>query len=827
MSILIKHVLRNVKENKFRSGVIICIVFMSVAVSFVVFNLQDIIVYNYDKVYNASKGEANITIQRTDKAPYLSENFEVGSTEIEKRSDVFLFSGKYDAGQFLVNINIIGMVLDEYRSMDAVSLLNVQEGFTLRQDECVISKRAADQYGLSVGDHVSITIHEQEVILSVAAIAETNRTFYEEKGNFQLLIPIESANLINQTSGMVTKTRLKVSDTIGLTDTVRQLQERNSDFIVSEGEEFESLHYQLSSITGGMLILVFIIVFISFYILFSLVKLIMAERLAIIGTFRSVGASRWKTSGILLLEFLSYGAIGTFLGLIAAVPLLSIIADSFNQYKEFGVATEVTYGIGYGIAAICIGLFLPALSALSHIIKTSRVSLKEIILKPSAKNAETSTKKLIIAVAFALLTFILYYGNRSDNMILGILNMISLICSAVLFLPIVMTAVSSIFLKVKQRGGAFMMGLKNLKSNRTVRNNGSMMVVIILVAMMMFTLIDKSKSVIAEELAHCTSHDIIVTLNNESNIKASDIQEIEGVDDAFNSYEFMLYGDYANGSSRVYGIERFDTFTKYMPGIRYSEGDFDQVLQDSEQGIIIDQYWAWVQGLSVGDSIPMYADEQRTKKIADFKVAGFWDSSSGTTDRAFVAIALDDYEMLISDNPTKILIKTASEEQVARQISEQYINTTLSAVTFDDYLSEQLTAIDSMFATFLACVFLGSIIIIFGIASNLIVAFIRMKKEYAIMYSVCMSKEQLSVMLVWEMLFSYLSIWIVSSISAFILTKLMIKVTSGANLAFDYSFNPSIFLTIIAVVLIVQIITIAFPINKIKNLNVVEELKNE
>ena len=827
MNIILKHIGRNIRENKFRSVVIAFIVLLSTAVSFVVFHLQDIITYNYDKVYNASIGEANVTIQHNvADSPYLLENLNLDKVSVEKRSDIYQLTGKYDSGQSVIKVMLIGMNLDEYRNMDAVSLLHTQDDFTLHQGESVISKKSADQYGLSVGDSVSITIKEHDHVFKIAAIAESNRTFYEEKGNFQLLIPLEDANAINHSAGMATKTRLKVNDSAEMTDIVQRLQNQNSNLIVYEGEEFEALHYQLSTVSSVMFVVVMIIILIGIYIQYSLVKLIMMDRLPIIGTFRSVGANRTKIIGVLLLEFLSYGAIGTILGLLLAVPLLPIIADLFNQYKEFGVATEVTYNFGYGVAAACIGLFLPALSALFPIIKTSKIPLKDIILKPSSKLTETSTKNMVVAGTLLTISVVLFYINISDNIILGFISLICLICGAAFLTPIVMTMISNVTIKLRPDGGSSIIGLKNLKSNKAVRSNGSMLVVIILIVLMMATLTDGIKNLALTDIA-ASGYDVIVTLNEEKSIRAIDLQDIEGVDGAFDSYETKWFGDYSTGFSRVYGVGQFSQLNEYVQALRYDGDDFDEILSNTKHGIIIDHYWARVQNLSIGDILPMYADDQRTNKVGDFTIAGFWDSSKGTTDRGFVAISLADYKTLISDTPEKILIKTASADKVAQEIAEKYMDTNISAVTMDNFLVEQLTAIDTMIGILFASVFLGSIIIMFGVISNLVVSFIQRKKEYAVMYSVCMSKRQLTNMLLWEMVFSCIAIWSVSVVSGFALTKFLTKATSGTGLVLDFRFNPVIMLVIIITIFAIQAITTAFPIRKLKKLNMVEGLKYE
>lgn len=825
MSILLKHIARNIRENKFRSVVTILVVLLSTAVSFVVFNLQDIILYNYDKVYNASVGQANITIQQDSETPYFIESLNLDGIGIEKQSDIYQLTGRYDTGQSVTKVNMIGVNLDEYQKMDAVSLLNAQENFTLYQGECVISLKAAEQYGLSVGDYIHVNVQDNEHIFEIAAIAESNRTFYEEKGNFQVLITLDEANTINKTAGMATKTRLKVNG-LGVDTIAEQLQMQNTSFKVILGEEYEQLHYNLSTVTSVLLIIVIIIILISVYILFSLVKLIMVDRLPIIGTFRSVGANRGKVIGILLLEFLAYGIVGTVLGLLISIPVLPFIADLFNQYKEFGVVTEVTYSFGYGVAAACIGILLPVLSALSQVIKTSKTPLKDIILSPSSKLSETSVKNYIWAALLLVLSLTLYFINISDNMIIGFIGLFCLICGSAFLVPIVMTAISNLA-KLFIQTGSGTMGLNNLKSNKTVRNIGSMLVVVILIAVMMATLTNGIKNVAATDIANSSAYDVIVTLNGED-VRASDFQDFENVDGALNTFETLWYGDYCTGTSRVYGIGQFNKLSEYVQALQYHGDNLDELLQNTEHGIIIDEYWARVQNFSVGDVLTMYADESRTNKIGDFTVAGFWDSSTGTTDRGFVGISLNDYQNLITDAPDKVLIKTLYADSVAQEISERYLDTDITAVTTDKYIEEQIAAVDTMIGLLFACVVLGAIIIVCGVVSNLIVSFTRRKKEYAVMYSVCMSKKQLVNMLLWELLFSCISIGLVSTVSGFTLSRFYLsKAANGTGLVIDFQFSIMIMLAILAVAFVIHATTTAFPIRKLKKLNVMEELRYE
>jgi len=296
-----------------------------------------------------------------------------------------------------------------------------------------------------------------------------------------------------------------------------------------------------------------------------------------------------------------------------------------------------------------------------------------------------------------------------------------------------------------------------------------MFTVVILIAVVMTTLTNGIKNVAATDIANSSAYDVIVTLNGED-MRASDLRDFENVTGALDSYESLWFGDYCTGSSRVYGIGQFNELNEYVRALRYDGDNLDELLRNTAHGIIVDEYWARVQNLSVGDVVTFFADEKQSNEIGNFTVAGFWDSSTGTTDRGFVGISLDDFQSLITDVPDKVLVRTSTPGSVVQAISERYLDTGIAAV-------------DTMIGMLFACVVLGAIIIVCGIVSNLIVSFIGRKKEYAVMYSVCMSKRQLMNMLLWEFLFSCISVGLVSIVAGFALSEWFLsKAANGTGM---------------------------------------------
>lgn len=69
----------------------------------------------------------------------------------------------------------------------------------------------------------------------------------------------------------------------------------------------------------------------SVFIIFSSYKVITLDRLPVIGTFRSIGATRKTVSRILLLESLLYGCAGGLLGIPPGILVLYFLLQGMGK----------------------------------------------------------------------------------------------------------------------------------------------------------------------------------------------------------------------------------------------------------------------------------------------------------------------------------------------------------------------------------------------------------------------------------------------------------------------------------------------------------------
>lgn len=823
MGILFKHIVRNVSQNKFRSFSMITIVALAVMVSFISLSLQDVIDKTYSSVYNASIGSANVTLEAKDGKPFKNDVV-IDDTSVLKSSPTYDLNGKYVSGETVSRVLLRGVDLAKFVDIDGISLVESPNNNKLNSNEGIISLKTAENYGLSVGSEIAIEVNGENVPILISGIGEMNRTFYEEKGSIQIITSIENTNRLNKTTNQLTKLRVELKNPSS--SEIKKIKAANQQLKVYEGEEFESLHFQMQSVNGAMIAIMCIILIIGAYIISSIVKIIIIDRTKVLATLRSTGASKRKIFKILLMEFLFYGLSGSIIGIIFSVFLLPKVADLFNQYKDYGVKTIVQYDILYLLIAILLGVLLPPIMAITKIRKENKKSLKNSILMIEERGEIPSLKRhIMITIIILLLAIVSFFINTTDNFVLGIVTITLFVISGAylvqLFVKLAPTIGEKLPIKEYTK-----IAMKNSALNRYAQSNSSMIVSIMLIFTIILSIVVGIRSTAQMDLASY-GFDIITVLN-KTNIEETEFEKYPEIEGVFSSYEEMAFGDYANGYARVYGIDDFPKMNQYMQAINYEGDNLDAALAKESQGIVIDKYWAKVQGIEVGDKMVLYKDNARKNRAGEFTVVDLWDCSKGTTDRVFVGISLNTYKKLFSTMPERMLFKTdAKPENLVNDLKRDFIDTDLSITSTSEFLEEQLNTVNIILSLLIASIILAGVVIIIGISCNLIVSFSHRKHEYAILYSTSMSFKQLKRMMIVETVTSYISISIVLLVLSAPLVYSIRKMTSGLGLVIDFPVSLPLIVGILIITAIILSLTVISPIKKMKKMNIMEELKYE
>lgn len=330
MSIILKYILKNMKEKKLRSLLIIISLTLSVVVLTLCLTLKDNILEKYTEFLMKTSGKSDIL---------LTKDVPFEKTEIEK------FSDNYKSVPYLMlakdKSNIIGVNIEDLQEN---KMIKAEKTSNLDNDEVIISKKIADNKNIKLNDKIKVLNTE----LKVVEIVEVYGMFVGETEEEPIyLVSIDTANkIMYENSDDYEKAMLDRNKTyiMGvyidvLDDNIEpakeDLKKIDKDFSIVTVKA--SLVDALTQINSLMIIMLVITTLIAFYIINSILKLVLEERISVIGTFRSIGASKKMTSLLLYLENIVYAIISSVIGIVIA----NILIRSYNKFtyisRRYGI----------------------------------------------------------------------------------------------------------------------------------------------------------------------------------------------------------------------------------------------------------------------------------------------------------------------------------------------------------------------------------------------------------------------------------------------------------------------------------------------------------
>ncbi|TQS71876.1 ABC transporter permease [Ornithinibacillus gellani] len=835
MKSVIKHIVINLFEKKFRTFIVLLTVCLSTLVVFIGLSLNGIIKDTYASMLKGAYGDTNIIMSKSSDNPlYEKHDIVLPDIPIETRNDMLFTQGKTTIKDKKIDVILVGLDAIDAEASGLLNKTQQMDGFKLQQNRAMISNNTAAKYDLQLGDPISIDTGEEKWKFIVGAISKTQGVFFSEVDAISLAVSQEQVNNILDTTDKVNTSYLTVPEN-KLSEAIQFLKTNNADFHIQNQSTAANAH-DGDTFETTMILAILTIVLISSYIIFSLAKLIVVERMPVVGTFRSIGASKKLIHFILTLEFLFYGLIGSIIGFTAGMLLLPYVADLFNAYKDLGVETEVSYSFTYICIAFLFGALFPAVISHFQISRLNKRPLKEIILNTQQTSQKHSIIPYILGLILLITAFGLYGINQKDDLLLGILSILCLFISIVLWMPGFLNLVSKGLNRLFQSigSGEFLLGVKNLGNNKIASNNSNMIIVVFILLMLVGMIADGIDQYLHKSLVK--DYDIAIT--DIQDVKPyENVDELDNVSDAYAQHVNIAETVIGNQSESfgVIGVDDLEAFDSFYSGITLQQ-DAKEQLNKTDNGIILDEYQLERFNLQIGDEIVLQPLDQNLEPMdgKDTKVTaaivGSMESLGFSQNRATALVNLNYFHDHFMETMSQINLKAipdADLEQLKQDIRYHYPDSDMSVHTFDDILETQKSTIDSLILGMTIIVLLGLLIGILGISNNLLVSFIQRKKEYAVLYSVCMSRGQLVKVLLVETCLTFISVVVIGFAGSMAMNVIMVRLLYAIGLRIDFQFNSSLFFILTAVVFILLLLSILSIIRKIYRMNIIENLRFE
>ncbi len=282
------------------------------------------------------------------------------------------FDGDPARADTVTTLSLVGLDLETAQAMHNY---NPQSGRFLQPADttsAVISQSLADNLGLQTGDVLPLPTTQGVVDLTITGILPPRAV----PGNEEVLVTLPEAQRLLGAAGKINVMEVNLTTL----DEAQRLEIQN---------QIESLlgpGYQFGALSSGTDLFAtlqlaqslfnafgFLALFMGGFIIFNTFRTLVAERRRDIGMLRAVGASRRMITGLILIEGLIQGTVGTLIGMALgyafgalALSAASGVMQRFIHIQLGGpvvTPTVVILSVAAGVGITLLAGLLPALSA--------------------------------------------------------------------------------------------------------------------------------------------------------------------------------------------------------------------------------------------------------------------------------------------------------------------------------------------------------------------------------------------------------------------------------------------------------------------------------
>jgi len=570
----------------------------------------------------------------------------------------------------------------------------------------------------------------------------------------------------------------------------------------------------------------------SSVIIYGSFKLIITERLPVIGTFFSQGATRGNVRKVLYLESILYGIIGGGLGGLFGTGILYMINYMVSPLREYGIIEPFNFNGSYIISGFIFALLLSVLSCMMPIRRTNKLEVKDVILSSVDNSKELGWSKFIAGAAILILTVLVNSSNKPWVVEFSPLLLIVSFVGLILMYPKVMDLITSIlFQKSKGAFNSAGLALNNVTTSKSLRGNVTLIIISILAIVIINSVGVSLKETVIEaytELRFDISIDRFKNNDIAYREKLLDtLERQEGVDKDSIQQTFTTVGKAEGKNVFFVGVEpsKYKDHNKYLKlGSEENAPIYREFESGSSKGVIVSTTAAKGLGVSKGDTIEM----ELNGIVKQFKVLGVINGKLYINGN-FIIISKEDlredFKYMVANT---ILLNTTKEPELVKKDIEKLVRQLGGTIsTFEEQKAnnikqnQQLIDILSIFS--LMAIFIGAL----GAINNMLISFIQRKKELAVLSSVGMTTGQRGVMLMIESLLCV--VWSTAIVTpyCYLVVSLISKCTELMGMPLEIRFDVTSMVPFFITSIIIFIIATLPVLFNNKKLSIIQEIKYE
>ena len=840
MKIIIKFILTNIKEKKLRAFLIMFSIMASTALFFASSGTASTIKKTFTEVTKQYLGNADIQIYANGKSPspFISVS---KANKFKNKIDYAIgeidASGVYTKENKDRNITLRGFNYEDINIMNPLNFYKSSSVKPFNGNKIIISKKSADRYSLNVGDKIKIKIGDSTMTFNVAGIAENTGFFaIESDKNMMAIVPLKAAQQINNAGNQVWSIYVKAKNKGDMDNLIKDLSIVYKNYTVEKAIDDKSVEEQTGQIVLAFRAMMMVVLIMSMFIIYTVFKVVVTERMPVIGTFRSIGATRMTTSTVLIVESVCYGILGGIIGDFAGIGILKLLARIMSRQlsDDFTINISIEYDLKQLIVAFLFAIAVSFISSIVPIVKAARLSVKDVVLNTIDTVENEKFWKFILGIAIIILSTIvprLVAKNSMGKFLDMVFDIISMI-AAVIGIIVIVPYVTEIFVKVFEViygiifGNEGLLAAKNLRKNKNLMNNISLLTIGIST---LFMLNVASYSVGKEIVKAYGIFKYNVWMDNDdgksvdrtvlnrikSNYGVSDVEPV------YFSWDVEIENS-DNKISGIYFLSKYD-IENYLDIKLFQHKS--AVIRSFENGRNIIMTTTDLKKLN--KKVGNYIGIRTFRGNREYKIVGSFNTLMNNGSSAIIPekYAKGDFNLF---QPSFVYIKTyVDAAHVKNDLVKKFKDKALTIKTITEREKENTDYINKTLFLIKAFPILALIIGAVGVLNNFVISFMERKRALAIYASVGMSKFQTRKMLFIESI----SIGIIGSICGIIggvlMTESMPFILMLADFPMDLHYSKGVFIMSFVLGILITVLASFVPALKSSKMNIIEAIKYE
>lgn len=827
MKIFIKFIVKSMVEKKTRFLLLLFAVAMSTALFIGSMGAVDAAIDSFTKPITESFEGMEIRIDPKENSALM----DMSKINPEGIKDIrgYIHIQGINQTENLESVLLYGMDRDWVMSKNLIEG-DIGKGLSGRQ--ALISYRAKQDLGLEVGDKVEVFLSGEVTEFEIVGITHVEGIFYTDvKNEFALVVSKQSAQDILGIGDYVNRIEAKSAGNT-VEEGIALFNDGNDSFRAREIMDMEGIMELISQATGVFYGMLLIVVLMSSLIIYGSFKLIVTERLPVIGTFYSQGATKGDVRKILFTESALYGIFGGMLGCVMGVGILLLIHNLISPLREYGITGTFELQkalLGFGLV---FAVVLSVVSCGIPILKAGKLKVKNILLDIEQRKEKRGLAGFIAGTVILVSTAACVYLDLDFIVPSSLILLLGSLIGLILVYPWIVSFFTPIlFARSKKFSGVFALGLHNVQSSKSLRGNITLLIISILAMVAIHSVSMSLQSIVVDAFSDM-DYDYSV-----DRIRMQDEQSLESLRNELMNrpeikqdsiHEIMLgYGRINSTNSLIMGIDplKYRDFNPYLGfGQGVNKDIYDSFLKDTQGKIIVSENIARASGVKGGDIVLL----EINGRTEEYEIAGIVDGKL-YYNGSFIMIDNKDLRQVFNYLfVNSIYFHTSSGAgHMASDLQEIARGYGATVVSVDEAMEANLRGNRQMMNVLSVFSIIAVLIGALGALNNIIISFIQRKRDLAILSSVGMTSGQRGRMILNESAMTVL--WAVVFITpyGYLMARLITAVTTFIGLPIPVEFDLSNILPFYLAALVLFILATIPAVMKNKKLSLAREIQYE